>query len=103
MSATYRCKVFERDGNRFLIPGIWHRADDPEGHTEALCNGLMFSAVLQASDDEWIDVEVDENGHADLEHVTGRFTGREFAHGSMDVLVLSGPMFDAAHRAKGEQ
>lgn len=96
--STYRCRVFEKDGNRFLVPGVWHPAD--ESSVDVLCNALMFSCVLGADEAEWIDVEVKDDGTADLEHIPTRVAGRQFAHGAMDVLLLSGPLFDEHKAAK---
>lgn len=97
--AKFRARVFKKDGNEFLIPGYWYPEDDDNwdgmSHTAILSNGMMMSVVCGFDGkEEWRDFETDESGHASIAHIPYRLISRGFAHGAIDVLLISGPLFD---------
>jgi hypothetical protein len=96
---TIRARVFQKDGNRFLIPGYWcDEADENwQGMSVAsiLCDGMMLGVVCGLdSHQEWLDVESDADGNAALTHIPYQMLGQQFAHGGIDVPLISGPLFD---------
>lgn len=95
-----KAKVFEKDGNRFLIPGIWYVEGDEDETRDclaAMSNALMFSVACGANyDKDWMEFTTSDDGTADVVHVPHRIVGRQFAHGGFDVLLIGGPLFDAA-------
>lgn len=96
-------KVFEKDGNRFLIPGIWYTGgdDNAEGCLSAISNALMYSVVCGLKEEPgWMEIQADETGKADFVHVPQFIAGSGFAHGGFTVFLISGPIFDAAQEAE---
>ena len=97
----FRARVFKKDANHFLIPGYWYPEDDDNwdgmSHSAILCDGMMMS-VLCGFDgkEEWKDFEATDDGHADLVNIPYRLVSPRFAHGAIDVLLISGPLFDEA-------
>jgi hypothetical protein len=103
-----RARVFSKNGNRFLIPGYWCDEDDDNwpgmSITSILCDGMMLGVVCGLdSHQEWLDVEAQPDGTADLVHVPYDMVGAQFAHGGTRILLISGPLFDAALAAVPEQ
>jgi hypothetical protein len=102
---TFRARVFEnKDGNRYLVKGFWYSDDAPEAGMGSMLTcmteSMLFSVVIGAKPTGWLDVEADEAGHGTIEHFPYRLTGRQFANGSVDVMLIGGPLFDqemAAH------
>lgn len=100
MSKAFEAKVFEKDGNRFLIPGVWREANGEYDHGGTIYNALMFSVVLGVKEEpDWLRIETDSDGRADFIHVPHFIADRGFAHGGMEVLLISGPLFDEANKA----
>lgn len=101
-----KAKVFEKDGNRFLVPGCWYvegRDEETGDALSAMSNALMLSVVCGANYDEgWMEFSADDEGTADLTHVPHRIVGRQFAHGGIDILLISGPLFDEAINSHAE-
>lgn len=96
-----RARVFSKDGNRFLVPGYWCDEDDEDWQgmsiSSILCDGMMLGVVCGLdSHQEWLDLEPKEDGTADLTYVPYEMIGRVFAHGGTKVMLISGPLFDAA-------
>jgi hypothetical protein len=95
-------RVFSKDGNRFLIPGYWCDEEDEnwEGMSIAsiICDGMMLDVVcgFDSHQDDWLDIEANADGTADLVHIPYDLIGRQFAHGGIRILLIAGPLFDAA-------
>lgn len=96
-----RARVYVKDENRFLIPGHWYCEDDPDiglgSATNVICDSFMWGAICGLKADDWIDLEAGEDGHGTIEHYVYNMDGRQFAHGRVTVLLIGGPLFDAAH------
>lgn len=96
-----RARVFSKDGNRFLIPGYWCDEGDENwsgmSSTAILCDGMMLGIVCGFdAEQDWLDVPIGENGRAELTNIPYRLIGRQFTHGAIDILLVSGPLFDEA-------
>lgn len=94
-----RARVFvTKDGNRFLIPGYWYSDDDPDlglGSASAcLLDGMMIGVVCGFKSEEWLEIHSGPDGVGEIAHIPYRMTGRQFAHGAVDVLLIGGPLFD---------
>jgi len=89
-----KAKVFNKDGNRFLVPGIWYDTTDTDAEpTEVAFNAMTFGVVLGAEvESDWLDIDP----HADFPNLPYRIVGPQLAHGAMDVVMIGGPLFDAA-------
>lgn len=96
---TAHARIFTRDGNRFLVPGLWYADGDPAcGQGSAavcLTESLLIGTMAGLKPEGWLDVELDEAGHGEIPHVAFRLIGRQFAHGAIDLLLIGGPLFDA--------
>jgi hypothetical protein len=92
---TFRAKVFRKDGNRFLVPGYWYEEDDPDASPSSLSlSAMMFAVVCKLDvDKDWLELEA-TGGVADLPNAPYRIVGPQFEHGAVDVLLISGPLFD---------
>lgn len=97
-----RARVYEKDGNRFLIPGHWYSDDDDAigmGSASAvMCESMMFSVVCGMKADEWLEMEGDNSGLGQLEHYLTDMIGSQFAHGGVTVMLIGGPLFDENHK-----
>jgi hypothetical protein len=102
---TIRARVFSKDGNRFLVPGYWTDETDENWQgmsMEAVLIGGMILSVVGKMDStlEWLDIEPNDAGKADVLHVPYQLVGSVFAHGSIDILLISGPLFDQVAAGK---
>ena len=98
---TVRARVFAKNGNRFLVPGYWYDEDDENWNgmsvTSILCDGMMLGIVCGLDNkQEWLDIGTNKDGVADLIHVPCDMVGRQFEHGGIKILLISGPLFDEA-------
>jgi hypothetical protein len=96
---TIRARVFQKDGNRFLVPGYWCDENDDNWQgmsiTSILCDGMLFGIVCGFdSHQEWLDIDAAADGKADLVHVPTEMIGGP--RGAIEVLLISGPLFDEA-------
>jgi hypothetical protein len=94
-----KVRVFERDGNRFIVPGFWTTDDDPNwpgmDHSTLSVESMLFSVVVGCvPKTEWLEVETDEKGHGFVPHIDLDLQGRQFANGAVRVWAISGPLFD---------
>jgi hypothetical protein len=91
----FRAKVFVKDGNRFLVPGYWYDTDDLDASPANISlNAMMFAVVLGMEvERDWLEVEADGDGTAQLPNVPYTLVGRQFEHGATDVLLIDGPLF----------
>jgi hypothetical protein len=95
MVKTFKAKVFVKDGHRFLVPGVWF--EDGTDAFDAMMSGMMMAVTLGADQEpDFLTVEARDDGTSELPHVPHFITGRDFAHGGVEVMVLSGPIFDSA-------
>jgi hypothetical protein len=99
-----KAKVFEKDGNRFLMPGLWfdedHIEEGAKTEFDILCDALMYSCVLGLKEEPgWLEIKIGENGEGDIPNRPVRLVGPQFAHGAVDVFVISGPLFDSPEAA----
>lgn len=94
---TYRAKVFvSKDGNRFLFPGCGYRDGSELSGAGIIVDSFMIAAVLGCEvEPDWLDIETDAEGKAELIHVPYIITSRAFAHGGVEVMLIGGPAFDA--------
>lgn len=96
---TAHARIFTRDGNRFLVPGLWYADGDPAcGQGSAavcLTESLLIGTMAGLKPEGWLDVKLDEAGNAPIVHLAYRVPGRQFAHGAIDLLLIGGPLFDA--------
>lgn len=98
-----RARVFASDGRRFLVPGFWYD-DDPPGmgdHTRVMVESLMLTTVLDLDTSvEWFDLPVGAEGAEGrsiaLVYVEATICHPALRHGSLKVLLISGPEFDVA-------
>lgn len=91
-----RVRVFERDGNRFLVSGFWYRDDDPD-YFEVMTEAMIFSVVAGCEDKiEWLELEEQSGEVVPVKNVHYRLVGRQFEHGAVDIMLISGPLFDEA-------
>lgn len=100
-----RARVFvTTDGNRIVIPGFWYSDDDPEigmgSMSVVLCESMLFGVVCGFKGEDWIEIEADADGNGDLAHIPYRMTGRQFAHGAVDVMLIGGPLFEQEMSAR---
>lgn len=90
-------RVFEKDGNRFLIPGYWYCDEDASIGLHSVSNviidGMMVAVCCRFKADGWLDVEADEHGRATVPHFLMDCIGPQFAHGGISVWLISGPLF----------
>ena len=104
----WRAAVFELKGNRFIVPGYWYPDPEPEDYdgwspAAVIIEAMMFRVMCHCEPKAaWIEAETDENGGATFDGAQVRLHGRGFAHGAIDVLVISGPALEAA-RAKAKE
>lgn len=96
-----KARVFHKDGNRFLVPGYWcdEGDDDWQGMSisSILCDGMMLGVVCGLDNrQDWLEIETKDDGTADLINIPYRMVGSQFAHGAIDILLISGPLFDEA-------
>jgi hypothetical protein len=93
-----RARVYEKDGNRFLITSHWYCDDNPAvglgSYASVAMESMMFSVMCGFKAEEWIEVTAGEDGKAGLEHYPFDLVGPQFEHGSVPVLLISGPLFD---------
>lgn len=93
-----------KEGNRFLIPGYWYVDDDPDvglgSPSAVLIDGMMMGVVCGFKSEEWVDIESGSDGVGEIAHIPYRMTGRQFAHGAIDVLLIGGPLFDEEMSAR---
>lgn len=94
----FRAKVFVQDGNRFLMPGCWYDVGSDEADpTETILDSMMLSLVCGATlEPEWLEVDTDDEGNFEMDHVEVDLVGRQFAHGAVSVMVIGGPMLEEA-------
>lgn len=95
----FRARIFENEkGDRFIVNGYWYSDDDPEtgmgSHLTCLTESMLISVVINAKPTGWAEIEADENGHGSIAHYPYRLTGRQFANGAVDVMLIGGPLFD---------
>jgi hypothetical protein len=95
---TLRAAVFSKDGNRFLIPGMWSdETDNTRSESDIIIDSMMYRVCLGLeSGHDWIEVEVDENGRGDIPHTNVDLHSPAMAHGGCTVLCISGPIFEEA-------
>lgn len=93
-----KARVFQKDGNRFLIPGYWTSEDDDwkgQSYSAIVCESMMIGVVCGCdAHQEWLDIESSPDGHGTIAHVPYLVTGSGFANGGIDVMLISGPLFD---------
>ena len=104
---TARARVFSKDGNRFLIPGYWCDEDDENWDgmsvSQILCDGMMLGIACGFdSKQEWLDLTTDGDGSVGVRHLRYELVGPQFMHGAITVLLIGGPLFDAAVSAEDQ-
>ena len=96
MTKTFKAKVFAKDGNRFLVPGVWFESGSDE-FADVLWDAMMMAVTMGAEQEpDLLTVETNDDGSTELAHTLAFVAGRGFAHGGVEVMVLSGPIFDSA-------
>jgi hypothetical protein len=108
MAITIRAAVFSVGGNRFLLSGYWHVEGDENWKGRSMLDltwdGMMTAIALGCEDPhEWLDLEVNSNEEVDLINVPATLSGPQFAEGGTEVLLISGPLFDAAQQTLSAQ
>lgn len=99
MSKLYLAKILVKDGNRMIVPGLWYEVRDYAESTKVLFDTLMYECVLDAkAEPDWLTIETDDEGRADIVHVLYDIIGRQFAHGGITVALIGGPLFDEARK-----
>jgi hypothetical protein len=96
-----RARIYEKDGNKFLIPGHWYCDDDPDigmgSGSAVICDSMMWGVVCGLEAKEWLDLEAGDDGHGMIEHYKMDMIGPQFAHGAVPVLLIGGPLFEENH------
>src|SRR6185295_712163 len=97
-SMKFHARIFDKDGNRFIVRGFWYSDDDPEAglgsQLTCMTESMLFAVVMNAKANDWIEITADECGHGAIARVPYRIIGPQFAHGAVDIMLISGPLFD---------
>jgi len=96
---TICARVFEKDGNRFVIPAFCYSKNDELASTFDIIWGANSWAYWTKSthEKEWLEFDL-RDGITDIPFLTGSVEGSQFLHGDETVYFISGPLFDKAEK-----
>lgn len=100
MTINARCKVLEKDGNRFTFTSLIDFYNDPDrkSATDFWAASLGLSMALGAElEKDWL--EFDQNNFT---NVKGEIISNVFMHGAATAIFISGTIFDEAMAEKEE-
>lgn len=100
-----QARVFQKDGNKFLVPGYWCPVDVEEqekweekggwSYSTILCEAMMFGVINGCDSHQECEYDVPDDGTISITHV-------KYKLGMLDVLLIDGPLFAEAVSAHPE-